>query len=198
MRLQSYNQNRRQTLKRLIEISRPVIETAGTLAKNQPSTRESKRSSGQHNNIGPNIPEPSVHGTKLEPKRLAKNSKYRRDNHPKLKPPPQANLHRKAYTLNFIILLHRSHQRTRESWEHPETTLIIRPRKGLLHAWEMERWEEPCNFWRIKGMLCSSHTTATITPPLIPLMKPDITQTLQTNKDASDSTSMSNNKHQMG
>ena len=115
MRLHSYNQNRRQTLKRLIEISRPVIETAGTLAKNQPSTRESKRSSGQHNNIGPNIPEPSVHGTKLEPKRLAKNSKYRRDNHPKLKPPPQANLHRKAYTLNFIILLHRSHQRTRES-----------------------------------------------------------------------------------
>lgn len=76
------------------------------------------------------------------------------------------------------------------------TTLIIRPR-GLLHAWEMERWEEPCNFWRIKSMLYSSHTTATITPPLIPLLKPDRTQTLQTNKDASDSTSMSNNKHQM-
>ena len=59
--------------------------TAGTLAKNQPSTRESKRWSVQHNNIGPKIPEPSVHGTKPEPIRLTRNSKSRRDKTPETK-----------------------------------------------------------------------------------------------------------------
>ena len=41
--------------------------------------------SGQHNNTRQNILEPTVHGIKPEPKRLARKSTKRRDQHRKLK-----------------------------------------------------------------------------------------------------------------
>ncbi|KAL0761019.1 hypothetical protein Bca101_077169 [Brassica carinata] len=64
--------------------------TAGTLAKNQPSTRRVSEEVANTTHTRPNILEPTVHGTKPEPKRLTRNSTKRRDQHQKLKPPPPA------------------------------------------------------------------------------------------------------------